>query len=207
MLCFSYFLALFFFPVQKKQPVQIPLARLHCRAHWRRTDTVRVMAYNVLNYGDLCQGSTVTLDGYFSTIIQYTQPDLLSCEKMTAFPYQPGAAGNLADDILDNVLNSVKPGKYSYATPTNASGGDKISVLFYNKQKLTYVSTEDLLSLVSDFDLYKMYYNDVNLPITKDTSFLYAVVCHTKSGSASRKDFQDSAVMHHLGRSLSTSPI
>lgn len=164
-----------------------------------KTDTLRVMAYNVLNYGDLCQGSTTMLDSYFNTIIQFAQPDLMSCEKMTAFPLQPGAAGNLADDILGNVLNLVNPDKYNYATPTNASGSGTISVLFYNKQKLSYVSTQDLLSLVTDFDLYKFYYNDINLPLTKDTTFIYAVVCHTKSGSASlERDFQDSAIMSSL---------
>lgn len=164
-----------------------------------KTDTLKVMAYNVLNYGDLCQGSTTSLDNYFSTIIQYTQPDLLSCEKMTAFPFQRGVAGNLADDILDNVLNAADPGKYDYADATNAAGAETMSVLFYNKQKLTFVSTQTLLSLVTDFDLYKLYYNDINLAITKDTTFLYAVVCHTKSGSASlERDYQDSTVMSSL---------
>jgi hypothetical protein len=164
-----------------------------------KTDTIRVMAYNVLNYGDLCQGSTTNLDSYFKTIIQYTQPDLMSCEKMTSFTPQPGSPGNLADDILGNVLNSVNPDKYNYAPPSNASGSGKLSVLFYNKQKLTYVSTQDLLSLVTDFDLYEFYYNDMNLSITKDTTFLYAVVCHTKSGSASlERDFQDSTIMSSL---------
>ncbi|MDE3182942.1 MAG: hypothetical protein KGM16_05940 [Bacteroidota bacterium] len=164
-----------------------------------KSDTLRVMAYNVLNYGDLCQGSTTSLDGYFRTIIQYTQPDLMSCEKMTAFPPLGGSGGNLADEILANVLNFVNPDKYNYAAPTNASGSGTLSVLFYNQQKLTYVSTEDLLSLVTDFDLYKFYYNDINLSITKDTTFLYAVVCHTKSGSASlERDFQDSTVMASL---------
>ena len=50
-----------------------------------KNDTINVMAYNVLNYGDGCQGSTNTLDSLFKIIIQYTQPDLLSCEKMAAF--------------------------------------------------------------------------------------------------------------------------
>ena len=164
-----------------------------------KTDTLKVMAYNVLNYGDLCQGSTASLDAYFRTIIRYTQPDLMSCEKMTASSIMPGTAGNLADEISGNVLNSVNPGQYDYAAPTNASGSGTLSVLFYNKRKLTYVSTEDLLSLVTDFDLYKFYYNDINLSITRDTTFLYAVVCHTKSGSASlERDFQDSAVMATL---------
>jgi hypothetical protein len=43
-----------------------------------KTDTLNVVAYNVLNYGDGCQANTTTLDGYFKTIIQYAQPDLLS---------------------------------------------------------------------------------------------------------------------------------
>lgn len=163
------------------------------------TDTLKVMAYNVLNYGDLCQGSTSSLDNYFSTIVAYANPDLMSCEKMTAFPFTPGTPGNFADEIVKNVLNTSDTAKYGYATPTNASGSGTLSVLFYNKKKLTYAGTQDLLSLVTDFDLYKFFYKDVNLSLTGDTTFLFVVVCHTKSGSASlERDFQDSAVMSAL---------
>jgi hypothetical protein len=172
-----------------------------------QTDTLRVMAYNVLNYGDLCQGSTSSLDGYLRTIVQYARPDLLSCEKMTAFPLQAGTPGNLADEIRDSVLNTVFPGSYAYADLTNASGGDKMSVLFYNRQKLTFKRTRTLLALVEDFDMYQFYYNDPNLSITKDTTFIYVVVCHTKSGGASlERDFQDSAVMASLKNIFHTLP-
>jgi hypothetical protein len=118
-----------------------------------KTDTLRVMAYNVLTYGDGCQGSVSTLNGYFQTIIQYEQPDLLSCEKMNNYPLQSAAPYNLADDIRDSVLNALYPGRYAYATPTDASGG-QMSVLFYNTQKLTFVKTETLYAYISDFDLY-----------------------------------------------------
>ena len=50
-----------------------------------KTDTIKVMAYNVLNYGDGCQGSLATLNGYMKTIVQYVQPDIMSCEKMNGF--------------------------------------------------------------------------------------------------------------------------
>ena len=153
-----------------------------------KTDTLRVMAYNILNYGDACQGTTALLDTYFKTIIQNTQPDLLSCEKMSAFNPAPGASGNLADEILFNVLNAAFPGLnnlYAYATPTNKSFGSDMSVLFYNQQKLTYVKTETLESYITDFNLYKLYYNDINLSITHDTTFLYILVNHTQSGSSS----------------------
>lgn len=67
------------------------------------------MAYNVLNFGDGCQNSLNVLDAYFKTIIQYTRPDLLGCEKMNAFDSVPGSAGNLADEITNNVLNTAFP--------------------------------------------------------------------------------------------------
>ncbi|KAI9437825.1 hypothetical protein F5148DRAFT_1294116 [Russula earlei] len=143
------------------------------------------MAYNILYYGDYCQASPATLDGYFKTIIQYAQPDLLSCEKIVAFNPTPGSTGNLADEITNSVLNQAFPNQYAYATVTNASFGKAMSVLFYNKQKLTFVKTETLVANVSDFNLYKLYYNDVNLSITRDTTFLYVVVNHTQSGSPS----------------------
>jgi len=164
-----------------------------------KTDTLKVMAYNVLNYGDMCQGSTSTLNSYFKTIIQYTQPDLLSCEKMNAFPILSTLPDNLAINIRDSVLNTDFPGRYAYATPTDVSNDSKMSVLFYNKQKLTFVKTETLYQYISDFDLYKLYYNDPNLAITHDTTYLYVVVNHTQSGNSSTdRDMQVSTYMADL---------
>jgi len=164
-----------------------------------KTDTLKVMAYNVLSYGDLCQGSVSALNGYFQTIIQYTQPDLMSCEKMNAFAPTANLPNNLAEVITDSVLNVVSPGKYAYATPTNSADGSNMSVLFYNKQKLTYVKTEVLYPYITDFDLYKLYYNDPNLAITHDTTYLYVVVNHTQSGSSSTtRDMQVSTYMATL---------
>jgi len=164
-----------------------------------KTDTLNVMAYNVLSYGDDCQGTTTTLNGYFRTIIQYAHPDLMSCEKMTAFALSSSLPVNLADNITDSVLNTVFPGRYAYATPTNTADGSNMSVLFYNKQKLTYVKTENLYPYITDFDLYKLYYNDPNLAITHDTTYLYVVVNHTQSGTPSTtRDMQVSTYMNDL---------
>ncbi len=164
-----------------------------------KTDTLHVVAYNILNYGDGCQGPTDSLDGYCRTFVQYARPDLLSCEKLAAFPLQPGVVGNLADEIRDSVLNTVFPGRYAYATPTQVANSSKMSVLFYNKQKLTPVYTKTLLADVEDFDLYKLFYNDVNLAVTHDTTYLYVIVNHTQSGTASTaRDYQVTNVMKTL---------
>jgi hypothetical protein len=156
------------------------------------------MAYNVLGYGNSCQGSTATLNGYLKTIIQYAQPDLLSCEKMGDFLPASALPANFADDININALNVVFPGKYAYATPTNVTGADNMSVLFYNKQKLTFVKTETLEAYLTDFNLYKLYYNDPNLAITHDTTFLYILVNHTQSGTSTTRDLQVSQYMQTL---------
>lgn len=66
------------------------------------TDTLEVMAHNVLGYGNGCQGSLESV---------------LGCEKMSAFNPAPGSAGNLADHITDSVLDVSFPGRYRYAPP------------------------------------------------------------------------------------------
>ncbi len=164
-----------------------------------KTDTLNVMAYNVLGYGNSCQGTTASLNGYLQTIIQYTQPDLFSFEKMGAFIPSSALPANFAIDITTNALDVVFPGKYAYATPTNLTGADNMSVLFYNKQKLTYVKTETIEPYLTDFNLYKLYYNDPNLAITHDTTFIYVVVNHTQSGSESTtRDLQLTQEMQNL---------
>ncbi len=164
-----------------------------------KTDTLNVMAYNVLGYGNGCQGTTTTLNDYLKTIIQYTKPDIFSCEKMAAFPVTSVLPVNLANNITDSVLNVVFPGRYAFATTSNLANADNMAVLFYNKQKLTYVKTETLLANITDFNLYKFYYNDPNLGITHDTTFLYVLVNHTQSGSSSTsRDIQVTEEMQSL---------
>jgi hypothetical protein len=164
-----------------------------------KSDTIKVMAYNVLNYGDLCQGPTTSLDVYLRTIVQYASPDLFSCEKMNAFPISPTDPGNLAVEITNNVLNTDFPNKYAYATLSDVSGDSKMSVLFYNKLKFTFVSMQTIVSYISDFNLYKLYYNDPNIAVTHDTTYLYVLVNHTQSGSSSSdRDVQVTEEMQAL---------
>jgi len=170
-----------------------------------KTDTLKVVAYNILTYGDGCQGTPATLNNYLDTIIQFVQPDLFSCEKMASFQLTSDPSTNFALGIT-NTMNTVFPNRYAYATPTNQSGGD-MNVLFYNQQKLTYVKTELLVSYITDFDLYKLYYNDPNLSITHDTTFIYVVVNHTQSGSSSTsRDQQVTEEMQALRKKFAYFP-
>ena len=101
--------------------------------------------------------------------------------------------------IRDSVLNTLYPNQFAFCPTTNTAGDNKISALFYNKIKFTYVKTETLYSDISDFDMYKLYYNDINLSITHDTTFLYIIVNHTQSGNSSTdRDMQVTTYMKNL---------
>ncbi|MEI6594199.1 MAG: T9SS type A sorting domain-containing protein [Bacteroidota bacterium] len=153
-----------------------------------QNDTLKVMAYNVLNYGDACQGSNKVMRNYLKNIISYTQPDILGLVKMSTIKRFPSDFnGNLpidfCDSIVQYVLNPSGNISYNYCQYTNEARGGDMNVLFYNKNKLANIYTRVLTVNVTDFDLYKFYYKDSNLANSHDTTFLYVVLFHTQSGS------------------------
>src|SRR5258708_31367834 len=87
-------------------------------------DVIKIMSYNVLKYGDGCQGPATNLHGYLKTIISYTDPDILGLIKVEAIPAGPGGKGKapaaFADSILKYALNTNGPGKYARCPYTNA---------------------------------------------------------------------------------------
>ena len=153
-----------------------------------QNDTITVMTYNVLNYGDACQGSNKVMRNYLKNIISYTQPDILGLVKMSTIKRFPSDFnGNLPVDFCDSmvqyVLNPAGNISYNYCQYTNEARGGDMNVLFYNKNKLVNIYTRVLTINVTDFDLYKFYYKDSNLVNTHDTTYLYVVLFHTQSGS------------------------
>mgnify|MGYP001549939619 CR=1 FL=1 len=102
-----------------------------------QTDTLRVMAYNVLNYGQhpLCQGPNNKYHAYLDTIVQYANPDIIGLEKMGAIRVSPtdvsySADIDFQDSILKYALNAAYPGRYTYCPFTNYSHNNDFSMLF-----------------------------------------------------------------------------
>jgi hypothetical protein len=167
-------------------------------------DTLRVMSYNVLNYGDGCQGTNQTLHGYLKTIVSFIAPDILGMVKMASIQRTPTdftaiSPYGFCDSIVKYAFNSTFPGRYSYCTLTNVLGQSKMNALFYNKNKLGFLTVKTLCTIAEDFDLYKFFYHDPNLATTKDTTFLYVLLNHTQSGTPSGpRDQQDSINLNAL---------
>jgi len=153
-------------------------------------DTLRVMAYNVMNFGKqpLCQAPLNAYYTYLDTIIRYTNPDIISLEKMGSVKFSSTDASysapiGFADSIVSLALNAAFPNRYAYCPFTNYSATDNMSVLFYNKNKLGFLSLVSSYDNITDFNTYKLYYKDPNLATTHDTTFLYFILNHDQSGS------------------------
>jgi len=152
-----------------------------------QTDTLRVMTYNVLYYGNGCQGPTEKYHGYLKTIIGYTSPDIVTLEKMASIPVTPDdkagtAPYGFADSVLQYAFNAAYPGRYAYCPFTNASHANNIGLLVYDTRKLGFVSIVSSYANITDFNTYKLYYKDPALARTHDTTFLYLTLNHDKSG-------------------------
>jgi hypothetical protein len=161
------------------------------------TDTLRVMAYNVLNYGSypLCQGPNGYYNVYLDTIVQFANPDILSMEKMGSIQTSPtdhsySAAIGFQDSILQYALNAAYPGRYTYCPFTNFAASNTESMVFYDQNKLGFVAITCTYTNTEDFNTYKLFYKDPNLSATHDTTFLYVTVNHDQSGDATTDGVQ-----------------
>ena len=169
-----------------------------------QTDTLRLMAYNVLYYGSGCQGPTGLYHGYLETIVKYTNPDILSLEKMGAIKssvedkYGTSPVG-FADSVVKYALDGAFPGRYAHCPYTNAAKTNNMAVLFYDRHKLGFLAIVSSYSNVTDFNTYKLYYKDPNLARTHDTTFLYVIPNHDMSGDDAEqvRGVQITEVMKH----------
>jgi len=155
-------------------------------------DTLRIMAYNALYYGNGCQGPNGLYHGYLKTIVAYTNPDIVSLEKMASIKesvddkYGSAPVG-FADSIEQYGLNSAFPGRYAHCPFTNVAHTTSMSMIFYDQRKLGFLSIVSSYSNITDFNTYKLYYKDPNLARTHDTTFLYLIPNHDMSGDEFEK--------------------
>jgi hypothetical protein len=167
-------------------------------------DTLNIMVYNVLHFGDGCQGSNSFLLTQLKDIVNYTNPDVIGMVKTAAIAVTPTDHNGIlpygyADTIIKYALDADFPNRYNYGALTNISGSNDMDVLFYNQNKLGFLKARNLISIQEDFDLYKLYYKDPFLATTHDTTFLYFVLNHTVSGSSStQRDQQDTLIINQL---------
>jgi hypothetical protein len=150
------------------------------------TDSLKVMTYNVLNYGFPSTSNCPSLitadkDEYLKTILRYEDPDILGLVKMDATP-----ASFTTDYIIHHVLDSVCLGCYGHSDYTNLSGYTKENMLYFKTSKLGYVRTTTIYSAdpnISDINMHTLFFKDPYLSLNEDTVFINVILVHDKSGS------------------------
>ena len=147
-------------------------------------DNIKVMQYNLLNYGNVTSYCTVDNNLYsdkeplLHTIIQYVQPDIFTVNEL-------GSVTFVHQRILDSVMNKNSVKQYNKSDYINTNGSKLVNMLYYNKAKLVYVSAESVQNEVRDIVLYRLYYKSPNLAQDNDTAWINCIVGHLKASQGS----------------------
>lgn len=133
------------------------------------TDTLSVVAYNLLNFPSSSPTRVDTLE----VIVQHLDPDILMVCELTS-------AGG-AVSILNNALNV--DGISSYAQADFVEGPDTQNILFYNTEKLGLFEQNEISTSLRNINEYVLYHKADDIATTGDTVFFYVYVCHFKAGT------------------------
>lgn len=106
-------------------------------------DTLTVMTYNILNY----PGTSSTRYNDLKVIVQHTKPDIFICSELQ------DATG--ADLLLNNSFN-VSPVNY-YARANFVDGNDTDNMLYYNTNKVSLASQNQITTALRDITHYHLY--------------------------------------------------
>lgn len=145
-------------------------------------DTLRVMQYNILAYGNYttyCTSSNNNINmknAALRTITQYVKPDIFTVNEISQ--WQP-----FHQQILDSVLNINGVTKYKKVPYSNNAGSDIINMCYYNSEKLVYHSMIVPQSYIRDINIYRFYYKSTSLA-NGDTAFISCILAHLKAGDA-----------------------
>lgn len=167
-------------------------------------DTLKVMHYNLLMYGNNIYGCNSTNNNiddkneYLKTIINYVKPDIFTVNEISKIStYQ--------QYILNSVLNINGINYYQMGAPPNYSGSYIINQIYYNSEKLTMCSNIAISTNYRDIDIFRLYYNSPDLKYTNDTIYLNCVVAHLKAGTSYEDEVERANETNKLMNYLSNS--
>ncbi len=125
-------------------------------------DTLKLMTYNLLNY----RSTDTTRDGYFRTVVQAVNPDVLAVQEITS--------QEAVSNFLSNVLNNVFPGAYSAGTFID--GPDSDNSIFFRSSKLSFLSNTPIKTALRDISEFTLMHI-----ATSETLRIYSV--HLKASN------------------------
>ncbi|HMM11016.1 MAG TPA: T9SS type A sorting domain-containing protein [Bacteroidales bacterium] len=157
------------------------LALLFCAQLAKPQDTLTVMQYNLLYYGEVtgfCNNSNNSLqmkDPHLRTILNHVNPDILTVNELSK-------DAPVHDHLLDNVLNANGSNRYSKAQLRNTANSNIVNMIFFDNRKLALKAQYTAQNVVRDIDVYELYYKSNDL-LQGDTAFIICIVAHLKAGN------------------------
>ena len=152
-------------------------------SHLNGQDTLRVMHYNLLYYGESTGFCNFTnnnpdlKDAWLRTIIGYVRPDILTVNEMSE-------KSTYQQRVLSEVMNQTGYALFEMAACPNTAGSKIVNQLYYNSEKLALHSQVVAQNEVRDIDVYSLYYLNEGL-LEGDTIFVSCIVAHLKAGTSS----------------------
>ena len=143
-------------------------------------DTVKIMNYNLLNYGANAS-DTVVRHPYYRTVIQATNPDILVVEEILS--------QNAVNIFLSKVINLTGNGAYEAGVFIN--GYDSDNAVFFKSSKFVFISNTPIHTALRDINEFKLWHI-----ASGDTIRFYAV--HLKASSSSSDEQQRAAEVDSL---------
>lgn len=154
-----------------------------------QTDTLKVMQYNLLNYGNntgYCNTTNNNINdknACIRTILTAYYPDIFTvCEV--------GRSSNLPNDFVNNNLNINGVTYWKTSAGANSANSSLTNCIFYNSDKLTLTAHHMAQTYIRDVDVYDFKFKNDN----SGNIVLTCVVAHLKAGDTS-DDEQKRATM------------
>ena len=150
-------------------------------------DTIRLMHYNLLDYGNsgfcsMTTNDTDEKDAWLSEIIAYVRPDIFTVNELSEVT-------GFHSRILNEVMNQSGYADFSMAQSPNIANSYIVNQLYYNNEKFVLESQAVAQSEVRDIDVYSLYHVNERL-VAGDTTFLHCIVAHLKAGTSSDDELQ-----------------
>ena len=144
-------------------------------------DSLKIMNYNLTNYGNNFGGCTSANNGLtlknpeFKTIVKYVNPDILGACEVNVNPA-------IANNFLANVLNTDGVTYYKKSNFQAEGFSDITSVLYFNSNKLTLAGQSFVNTSPRYVHHYRLYVNAESLALG-DTIWINILATHLKAGA------------------------
>ncbi len=173
-------------------------------------DTIKIMQYNLLNYGTTTAGycsesnnNTHDKDESIRTILEHVKPDIIAVNEFSMVQ-------QLQTNFINNNLN-IKGVKYWKSDDIiNHIHSDIINHIFYNSNKMVLSKHSYIAAKYRDVDVYEFYFKTTTLNMGDTTKLTY-VIAHLKAGTgetnASERNVTAQKIMNYLANNHSSNNV